>query len=291
MLDFKQFLSLIVVESLHPELQDIIRSPKSRTSKQSLLAKRIKELTARGEKTGIEGNMPRGSSRAYLAHAELTPVTIDGKKTTMKTGTKVAIRASLDKYHKSENFDGFSLGSLQNRAENDDPWVNTNYRILIHKGNHQFESNHEDGIFPPLLSHDEDTHEWSHVGHVDKITGSQFKNLTKTESHPKGISHSDFCNVLERFHNRSNGRYHEQSPQWESNLDHIEKHPLVQKFIYYHGNTGHPPHDYRQLANLGQWTHPLTGEKHIVARDHGYDTDVADAYTKARRKQWGYPTR
>ena len=38
-----------------------------------------------------------------------------------------------------------------------------------------------------------------------------------------------------------------------------------------------------QIKNLGVFEHPVTGEAHIVARDHGYGTDVMHAYSMARR--------
>ena len=64
----REFLENIIYESLHPELQSIVTQKTNPygTSKQAQLTKKIKELTAQGERTGIEGNMPKGSSRAYL---------------------------------------------------------------------------------------------------------------------------------------------------------------------------------------------------------------------------------
>jgi hypothetical protein len=56
---------------------------------------------------------------------------------------------------------------------------------------------------------------------------------------------------------------------------------MVQHFMDYHGNTGNPTHDYMQIGNLGAWKHPLTGKEHIVARDHGFSTEVASAYKSA----------
>jgi len=37
---------------------------------------------------------------------------------------------------------------------------------------------------------------------------------------------------------------------------------------------------------MGTWTHPHTGEQHIVARDHGYSHEVMGAYKAARRKMY-----
>src|ERR1044071_8136441 len=108
---FHEFLDNIIVENLHPELHSIVSSSGGYHSKQSQLAKKIKDLTKRGETTGIEGNMPKGSSRAYLKHKDPHKVILDGKETHIPTGTKVAIRASLDEHHKRQDHDGMSLGA------------------------------------------------------------------------------------------------------------------------------------------------------------------------------------
>ena len=280
--NFKDFINNVIVESLHPELQQIITSPTTNKAKQNLLANKIKNLTSRGESTGIEGNMPKGSSRAYIPHKDLHPMTLDGKHTEIKTGTKVAIKAQLDKYHKKADHDGLSLGAMQNRAENNDHWVNKNYRILSHEGGNNYKTNKESGIFPPLIDHDEKNHEHSHVGHSRDIKAGEFQKLTKTDDHPKGISPKDFHDTLMRFHNRNNGKHWVGSFAREKEMDHIETHPLVQKFIDYHGNTGNSPADYQQKKNLGVFEHP-DGSHHIVARDHGFDNEVAGAYTQSRR--------
>ena len=275
-------MSEIILESLHPELQTIVKSKTSNTSKQTQLAKKIKDLVSRGENTGLEGNMPKGSSRAFLRHADPHHITLDGKETAIKTGTKVAIKASLDKYHNAGDHDDLKLGAMQNRDENGDHWTNNHYRILTKKDDNHYETNKEDGIFPPLIDHDHDHHEWSHVGAARDIRAGEFHTLTKTKEFPKGISHKEFTTALERNHERNNGRYWERGEAEEAHLDHVESHPLVQRFTNYHDNTGHPPYDYRQIKNLGVFEHP-DGTKHIVARDHGFSTEVAHAYTNARK--------
>jgi microcompartment protein CcmL/EutN len=57
--NFKEFLDNLIIENLHPELQSIVTS--SNANKQAALSKKIKELSSKGESTGIEGNMPQGS--------------------------------------------------------------------------------------------------------------------------------------------------------------------------------------------------------------------------------------
>jgi len=286
----REFIENIIIESLHPELQAIVTQKTNPygTSKQAQLAKKIKDLTNRGEPLGIEGKtMPRGSSRAGLPIAEPEKIVLDGKPTKIKTFMKVAIRATLDKNHDRKKYDGMSLGQLQNEAEGGDHYVNSQHRIIVkdHQTGH-YHTNTESGIFPPLIDHDHDNHEWTHVGHVDKIGGKKFRDLTKTESHPKGISHSDFCGALERAWNKDHGKYWERDSEYEKQLDHIESHPLVQKFLDHQRNLGAPPHDYRQMGNMGVWTHPHTGEQHIVARDHGFSENVMKAYKEARQKAW-----
>jgi hypothetical protein len=282
--NFKDFIGNVIVENLHPELQDVVRAGSSRKTKQKQLVEKIKDLTSRGEKTGIEGNMPKGSSRAYMQHAEPENTIIDNEIAPMKVGTKVAIRSQLDRYHNHKEHDGLHLGAMQNYAENGDHWVNNTYRVLTHTGNNHFETNTDSGIFPPLVDHDDKNHQWTKIGHARDIKASDWKKLTKTKEHPQGITHSDFHKILSRFHNRNNGNYWGGSTAYETHLDKIEAHPLIQKFIDYHGNTGHSPADYGQQKNLGVWKHPVTGKEHIVARDHGFSNEVERAYRDARKK-------
>ena len=284
--DFKTFLDNLIVENLHPELQKIAASSDSYKSKQSQLANKIKDLTNRGEKTGVEGNMPQGSSRAYLKHSDKHEAIVDGKKTQLETGTKVAIRANLDSHHKKNNPHEIGLGAMQNRAENADNYTNHHHRILS-KDHHtgEYHTNHDYGIFPPLIDHDHQNHEWSHTGHARDIKAGEFRKLTKNKAYPKGISHEEFHTALKRNYDKNNGKYWGGTLEHEKHMDHVTDHPLVQKFKEYHDNTGHPPHDYGQLKNLGVWHHPIDGSQHIVARDHGFDTEVAHAYSEARKRK------
>ena len=281
----KEFIELFT-ESAHPELQQVLKAKPGYVSKARLVAKKINELIGRGESTGVEDKMPKGSSRAYVKESSSTPVIVDGKKSSMHTGYKIAIPASLDRSHDHKKYEG-TLGQMQMRAENGDYFLNDNYRVLTKvknvKGQHHFESNTERGIFPPLLDHDYDHHSWSHIAHVDKL-GANFRSLTKTPTHPKGISHEDFCETLERAWHKDHGKWWKTSEENEKRMDHNEEHPLVQKFLDHQRTFGMPPHDYRQRGNMGVWTHPVSGEQHIVARDHGFNEEVMKAYKEARKK-------
>lgn len=281
----REFLEAIIYEELHPEIKTIAMAPSPLRKKQDAISKKIRELTARGESTGIEGNMPKGSSRAYLKHSEPENVTVDGTATTMPTGIKIAIRSRLDKYHNPMQHYGMALGNLQNMVENGDHLINQRYRTLTKGDDGQYTTN-PNGIFPPIVDHDYDNNEWSHVGHADDITKRKFRELTVHPDYPKGISHQEFVDALNRRHLMNDGRYWEGTEDQENHLDWISSHPLVQKFMDYHDMYAAPPGDYHQIKNLGVWTHPVTGKQRIVARDSGFSADVQKAYADARRKSW-----
>lgn len=295
----KSFKSFLISEALHPEVEKVIRGPASSTKLKNL-HKAFKDLTAKQVRAGAGGRIPKGSSRAYIKLYDNHRAMVDGISTRLKTGFKTTIRAGLDRWHDNKKHDGMSLGQMQNDVENNDHFVNSNYRILVHKGKQKdlfgheydsFETNKESGIFPPLFDHDSEKNNWAHVGHTynlhddySKKVGRRFKDLTKTESHPDGITHDQFMTALTRAHIRNNGKWRDRFPEQEKETDHVEQHPLVQKFLDHQGNFDHPPTDYSQLQNLGIWIHPHDGSRHIVARDHAFNRDVSEAYRAAREK-------
>lgn len=284
--NFKDFMKNLVTEALHPELKDIIKDRSHRVPKQKRIADKIKELSERGEKTGVEGNMPKGSSRAYLKSDDSHKINLDGRPASIPIGTKVAIKSHLDQHHLKEEHGGRTLGQMQSHAENGNEHITNDYRVLKKDDEGNYHSNHEHGIFPPLIGHDKKTHNWSQVGHARDIKPGEFESLTKTKSHPEGISHEDFHSALMRSHDKHLGRYHEGNEEYEKKFDHIDKHPLVKKFNDYHSKTGDPPSDYRDINNLGVFHHP-DGPKHIVARDHGFSTNVVHAYRNSIRRRNG----
>jgi hypothetical protein len=223
-------------------------------------------------------------SRAYKWDGP-REITLDGQAAQIDIGTKVAVRCWLDKRHDQRQYGGMSLGELQNRAEGADPGVNGRYRILTKHPDpdrsNEYTSNREHGIFPPLIGHDRERHQWTQVGHARDLKPGEFRRLTKNAAHPNGISHWEFYKALDRFYERSNGKY-AGSRHTDDRLDRVDQHPLVRKFLDFHESTGRPTYDYRQKRNLGVFEHP-DGSKHIVARDHGYDSQVERAYTQATR--------
>ncbi len=275
---FKEFIGNLVVENLHPEIKELVTGRiKNKAAK---IAAKIRELVSRGEKTGIEGNMPKGSSRAYMKHAEPEKVMIDGKEHEIPVGTKVAIRSRLDSVRDTSLP---SLGEMQNEAENGDVYVNRAYRTLREDSENpgHYETN-EEGIFPPLLHHDYENHRYSVVGHAKSINKKRFRELTRNEQFPKGISHEDFMDALTRAHDEDNGRHRQYSKEREAELDKISQHPKVASFINHQRDFGSSPSDYYNIGNLGEWHNPSTGKDELVARDHGFSSRVADAYRRAR---------
>lgn len=286
-ISFAEWILQGLVEEIHPELDHTIKNS-PQTTKHTQIAKKIKELTSRGEKTGLEGNQPKGSSRMWLTHEEPKAVTIDGHATHMKVGSKVVMKAALDKHRDKDKYPD-SLGTMQNRDENGDHFVNNHHRVLSEDHDkstpsHKVYKTNEHGIFPPLVDHDHENHQWSEIGHTRDLKAGDFKKLTKTKSHPEGITHKDFTEALEREHDRAHGKYWKRGEYHEQHLDHVTEHPLVQNFLDYHSNFAAPPHDYRQRKNLGVWKHPVTGKEHIVARDHGFSSEVMHAYADSRKR-------
>ena len=133
--------------------------------------------------------------------------------------------------------------------------------------------------FLPLIGHDREHHQWTRVGHARDLKPQEFRQLTKNEAYPEGISHRDFYKALNRFHERANGKYLG-SRSTDERLDRVKGHPLVRKFQDFHRNTGRPTYDYQPIQNFGVFEHP-DGSSFIVARDHGCDSQVQRAYMSA----------
>ena len=279
---FNEFINSIIVEELHPELKAVVSDTKDNyKSKQARIVSKIRELASRGEATGVEGNMPKGSSRAFLFEEAPRDVTIDGTPAKLPVGTKVAIRSSLDKFHDKSKYMDKSLGELQQMVENNDPEVNKKFRILTKNADSSYTTNEENGIFPPLVDHDKIAHQYSTVGVCGNLNGPKFRELTTTSDFPSGITHKNFVDAIWRVHEMGRGKYWEQSDKTEAKLDKLSTHPLVRKFHQHGGN----PYDYSQLKNLGVFTHPVTKKQYIVGLDHGFSHLVSEAYTEVHRKQ------
>lgn len=286
---------MLEIRGFSPGMMKFIGKPDSGIDKKPAKEKVIQRATRIGLKKGISpvaDASAEGSSRLYMELKEPENIKLDGKPASIRTGVKVALRAAghlrrkFEKGRKKGVLVNTSIGAMQNEAENGDSYVNQRYRVITKNDDGSHSTNTEHGIFPPLIDHDKKNHEWAHVGHTEDVEEKDFPKLTRTESHPQGITHNDFTSALHRDYERQNGNYIIQHKEVESHLDHVQKHPLVQKFLAHQREIYTPPHDYGNTDNLGVWTHPHTGEKHIVARDHGLSEDVSKFYARRWIGSW-----
>lgn len=282
MRSYKEFIDFL--EALHPELDDIVKGPTSKDeTKQKKISDKIQDLYSRGESTGIDGGTPKGSSRMYMKMDKPHKIIVDGKPQHIATGIKTAIKSDLDDHLPKEYKHYKSLGHMQNEAENDNSFTNNEYRILSKKeGGKPNEYEHNPtGIFPPLIEHDKENHEWSHVGHSDDITPEKFRELTKNKDFPEGLSHYEFAHVLNRDWDKRMLNLHHKTP-FDEDYDRAEGHPLVKNFLDHQRKYNTPPHDWLHIQNMGIFKHG--NKEHIVGRDHGFSEKVMDAYEKSRNK-------
>lgn len=274
----------VISEEIHQNIKAVLDNDNIHPSqKLAQMSKHIRAAIKKGEDTGLEDAKPKkGSSRAVFFPKEPTKVKLDGKDAHLHTALKVAFPGHLDKYNKS----GALLGEHQNMVEGDHA-TNHHYGILKHvgtdaDGTKKYETNHEHGILAPMLHAHEEGHH-IHFGKIDPIKAGDFKNLTKTKEFPKGISHQEFYDNLNHHYQEAHGNKH-YGPTSEDRIKHLDDHPLVYKAHDFVFGTGSHPGDLNK-RNMGVWTHPHTGEKHIVISDYGFNGDVARHYHDARREQ------
>lgn len=273
----------VIREELHPELKDVLNEPendrdrnvhmKHYQNKLNNFSRKVKDLSKRGEHSGLEEGTPKkGSSRAVFFPAEHKHITIDGEHAEQKTAVKIAFPGALDKH----TGDNRLLGEHQNAVESDH-FTNSNYSVLNHTHSNHFEYNPH-GITAPVLDHHED-HHWLEMAHADKLTAKKFTELTKTESHPKGLKFDHFTQALKNDHEAAHG-YHSGNDEF----DHVRDHPLYETAQDFMHSTGNHPGDLR-MQNMGVWKHPISGKEHPVIRDFGFSNDIAKLYTTAHRNR------
>jgi hypothetical protein len=271
----------VLTEQLHTAIQSILDSDQiAPRAKFTHISQTIRHALKRGEDTGLENGRPKkGSSRAVYFPKDHHEISLDGQSAKVPSVLKVAFHGHADPYNRS----GRLLGEHQNLTEGDE---DTNYRfgIIRKKDNSdEYETNHEDGILAPHLGSHDDGH-YIHQGRVQPIKAGEFRELTKTPEHRRGISHSEFYDALNCHYTDAHGMaYHgAYSPD---KIEHLQSHPLVEKAQRFVADAGHHPGDLRK-ANMGVWTHPHTGQKHIVIADYGFSADVARYYQAARERMF-----
>lgn len=232
-----------ITEKAH---QNIIGALKAKSPE--VLDKVLKARDSLPDGGGLEPHQEpaKGSSRAVLYAKNDHVAMVDGKSATMKGVVKMA---------HDDHYD-VKVGQDQNKVESSAKIQK--HAVLVRDGKGGFKTN-KNGVVPPVFKHG-NNHTFIHAGHADDVSHQEFRRLTKTKSHPDGIA-------LDQLDDAS----HPTRKVYKA-TDKIHQHPLVKAFKKFRKETGisdfHP-------GNFGAWTHPHTGEKHIVIRDAGYDSGVA----------------
>ena len=272
--------SAIIVEAVHPEIQDIMDSDKI-PHKQKLLkiATKTKELIKSGKDTGMESDKPvKGSSRAVFFPKETKPITVDGVKTSTPTAVKIPFHSKLDDKHKEET----TLGQDQTALESDH-YINHTYGVLHNHGtndNYKSSTHESGGVLAPVLATHPDNH-YLEMGRVSKFNAKDFSEATKTPDYPKGISFTDAQTAMMHSHSMAHGQGSRLNGKSEEHNEKISNHPWVDHAISMMHDSGMHPADVAP-RNMGIYTHPVTGKKHGVMIDYGFSNDIAKKYRKAK---------
>jgi hypothetical protein len=286
---FDKFMSNIfnLDEAIHQEIKDIMDdNTYSHKSKLSRVTAKLRDFSSKGIDSGIENSTPKkGSSRAVFFPKEEHEIQLDGKPAKMKTAVKIAFKGTLDAHTGSHML----LGEHQNEFESSH-YINSNYGIISKNHDGHYETN-KHGVLAPVVDTHEDHHHIT-MGHARNMSKLDFKNATKTESHPKGLDFDKFHAHLMHDYHQAHG-----TRNYSSNLtneeheehEHIASHPLTDKvkdFVY---STDQHPADLVK-GNWGMWKHPHTGVEHPVIRDFGYSHEVSKLYNTAiknhQSKNW-----
>lgn len=206
----------------------------------------------KGEKidSGIKSSKTaKGSSRAVLNTRE-HDIVLDGKPAKVPGVLKMVHKGGREKY------EGHRLGVHQNRAEGSD--YIQRHATMVKQQDGTWVTNPKGVVAPVLAKGTGD--KYLHMAHARNASNDDVKRLTKTDTHPDGISKYDFGDYVEYAGKKDLA------------------HPIVKKFHDFHKATG--VGDFHE-DNLGIWTHPHTGEEHLVVRDAGFDDYVQHAYLDA----------
>ena len=271
---------MIIQEELHPELRNVIDNPNLPAHhKHNAMVRLYRTLLKKGMETGLADTKPKkGSSRAVYFPSEPDDITIDGQKTKMRSVLKIAYPGRLDPYNKT----GLLFGEHQNIAEGN-RHLQDSYGMLKLNEDGTYKTN-PNGILAPVIHAHESGH-YLHMGQISPIRAGDFRNLTKTEDFPKGISHNEFYDACNHEFDEANGYRNRFSDDYAEKLEKIKEHPLTSMAISFSFHHGTHPGDFVK-GNMGIWEHPVTGSKHIVISDYGADANLVREYNRARMAKY-----
>lgn len=198
---------------------------------------------ANRKESGLQVNPKSvGSSRAFLSVKKPEDLKIDGQDVQVKTGIKLAY---LGRFDSGKVKDGIK----QNQNEIDSKFHGDH--ILQKQSDGSYKTN-EHGILLPTLDHDKHAAHWIQTIHANPIShDNPLEPHTKTEDFPKGIHANDFELAMDNKFPKG---------------DKIWNHPFVKRVLELKKK-----HGLKDIHsdNLGIFTHPVTGEQHLVVTDYG----------------------
>ena len=270
--------SQLLTEKVHQEIQDVMDDATiSSKNKLTSITKKAKQLIKAGTDTGLESDKPKlGSSRAVFFPKDHKEIAVDGQRTKTPTAVKIAFPGKLDRYHGEDT----TLGEDQNALESDHH-INRHYGILHEHSPDQYRSSsHESGgvLAPVFSTHPE--HHHLEMGRVEPATAAGIKDATKHKNFPKGLTHADIYDAMNHEHASAHGQ-RTYSNSSDEHLEKVKEHPWVEHAISLMHDSDMHPGDLNK-RNLGIYTHPVTGKKHLAIIDYGFSNEIAKKYTKAR---------
>lgn len=277
---YKQLYVNIITEEIHPDIKAALNSDIPVNNKLNSVTKVARRLLSAGVDTGLESDKPKkGSSRAVFFPKEQKEITVDGVQTKTPTAVKIAFPGQLDKYHGEESL----LGEDQNRLESDH-YINHTYGILKqdnYNGEYHSSDHESGGILAPVFSTHPEYHHLE-IGRVEKITSNGVADATKTKDFPKGLKIKHISIALNHEHDLAHGmKPYIPSDTTEEHIEKVKEHPWVEHAISMMHDSGLHPGDFTD-RNLGLYTHPVTGKKHLAMIDYGFSNEIGKKYHKAR---------
>lgn len=264
-INVSNFLKLLS-ESFPKSVSDILNNEKTDSQTKSAELNWHPELddVARGT----------GSSRHYWEMPNKHTITLDGKKTDIRHGLKMAVKSHLDDFH-----DGEMLGKQQNKEESHEKYEN--FRVINKEKDGSYKTNNN-GVLAPIFDKDKKGN-WMHVGHVSTYSTDPkgFEDHIK-QTTPPDFKHKkpDLDDIIIALKDHEDKHHSDLYTMSDRNKEIVEKHPFAKKLAHLIDTTGITSHDLHS-KNLGMFHHPITGEKMPVVLDYGATKDLLGSYTDA----------